>query len=639
MLKKLFENKKFIFIFCFMLEIVSFFLFEHIPIGGEYFFPDIGLDPIIGLMFGPVGALGQSIANLIFELIDGMDPIGSLIDSGITFFISILTYKLWYTTLTGKKINTPRIDSTYNLLKLLCILSIVSITYLILIDISFEAYSRMYLIYPLSSVTYRVSYVLNMFNYSIIFALFFISLSNILQIPLQTPKKWFAPLNIKNKYFIISFIALTIYIIIVQVFNYDNDLTDAIFFILSMITAISFSLNKFEVNIETKPTNYSIIEKIILFFLIILFLTFSALFSEFLTVGSLYAYDLNYDYVQNISLSYVLILIIIFCIIHTHYIEKTMTKPIYGLIESITQYQENNSMNINSFKSRFKKYLKNNDDISRLLQSFISLNENIDDSLTNIKKTTSENEKIETEFNIAHNIQLGMIKTDFDEFSNNRPFEIYGFMNPAKEVGGDFYDYFDIDDENIAFVIGDVSGKGVPATLFMVKTMHLIENHSKFDSSPEEIFNNVNNISCNRNEEELFVTSWFGKLNLNSGKLSFINAGHNPPLIKQNHKDFEYLNTEPNFVLGEIEDIPFEEQEIDLNPGDIILLYTDGITEANDNYAGFYGENRLRKIINDNKNKSLEEILGNIKDDVYRFCGSTDQFDDMTMLCIKYNGQ
>ena len=306
--------------------------------------------------------------------------------------------------------------------------------------------------------------------------------------------------------------------------------------------------------------------------------------------------------------------------------------------------------------------------MSKLLNSFILLKKHIQEDLSNIKKTVSENERIATEFNVASRIQSNMLKTDFEEFAKNKDFEIWGFMNPAREVGGDFYDYFEIDEDNIGFVIGDVSGKGVPATLFMVKTMYLIRNHSKFKESPNEVFENINDLSCRRNDGELFVTSWFGKLNVKTGKLTFVNAGHNQPLIKQslnenkgnkennlengnptdpnngnNNSDnnsnvFEYLKTRPNLVLGGMEGIPYTEHTLNLKKGDIIFLYTDGITEANNNYQGFYGEDRLKETINRHKDKNLDKILENIKNDVYEFCKNKNQFDDMTMLILKYNG-
>jgi sigma-B regulation protein RsbU (phosphoserine phosphatase) len=212
-------------------------------------------------------------------------------------------------------------------------------------------------------------------------------------------------------------------------------------------------------------------------------------------------------------------------------------------------------------------------------------------------------------------------------------------MKPSSEVGGDFYDYFKIDEDNVYFVIGDVSGKGIPATLFMVKTMYLIENHSKFNKNPSQVIEKVNNLAYERNDEELFVTTWFGKLNLKSGKLIYVNAGHNQPLVKHDSANFEYMNTRPNLVIGGMEDIKYVEHEIDLNPGDMILLYTDGVTEANDNYDEFYGEDRLKEIVNKNKDEKLSDILNEINKDVNNFCKSGEQFDDTTMMIIRYNGQ
>ncbi len=638
MLKKLFKDKKFIFLFTFIVESILYYFFEHLPIGGEYIVPDVGIAPVFGMMFGPVGGFGQALASLIWELYDGMDPIASLIDFAIMFAISIAAYKLWYTTFTKRTINTPKFDSSYNVFKFLIITLFISIIYWALIHISLEAYPTMCIVYPLSTIINRTSYALNMFSFTIIFGLAFISIFNIMGLPMKIPKGWFNIIDIDNKYLLIIFIVLMAYLIPVQIFSIDNDITDNIFFALTLIMVILFCLNKFRAKIEARIVKYSVIEKIILFFLIVLSIILVIFFDEITLISFVFAPDFEGHRLELMNLTIGSALMILFCILHIHYVEKTMTNPIYDLISSLNYYTDNKKFySPEKFNIDFEKYLKNNDDMSRLVESFISLNKNIRNNLNNLKRTTAEKEKIETEFKIASNIQTGMIKTDFDEFTNGRPFEIYGLMEPAKEVGGDFYDYFNIDEENIAFVIGDVNGKGVPATLFMVKTMQMIENHSKFDSTPEKLFENINNLSCMRNDEGLSVSSWFGKLNLNSGKLSFVNAGHYPPLIMQNNKEFEYLKIQPDVVLGMEENVPYNEYEIDLTPGNIIFLYTDGVTKANENYKGFYGENRLQKTINAHKDEKLEKIIANIKDDLYQFC-NYNQSDDITMLIIKYNG-
>lgn len=201
-----------------------------------------------------------------------------------------------------------------------------------------------------------------------------------------------------------------------------------------------------------------------------------------------------------------------------------------------------------------------------------------------------------------------------------------------------FYDYFKVDDENIIFVVGDVSGKGVPASLFMVRTMHLIKNHSKFENNLSEVYEQVNNLACERNTDNLFVTSWIGKLNIKSGELSFVNAGHNHPLIRRNGGDFEYLETSPDLVLGVMEDMPYTENKINLKPGDVVFLYTDGVTEANNNYDGFYGDDRLKNTLNKYKDQKLNIIISELTEDIYQYCGTREQFDDLTMLIMKFEG-
>ncbi len=632
MLKNLFKNKYFIFAFTFILEFIFYFFFEHLPIGGEYFIPDIGLAPIFGIMFGPVGALGQALASLTWQILEGTNPVFALIDFGIMFFVSILAYKLWYSTFKRKEITTPKFDSTYNLLKFITIITIVSIVYWVMINIALNASSKMYVIYPLYGNITRISYVLNMFNFSIIFGLVLISIFNIKKIPMQTPGKWFNLINIEYKYFLLIAAILIIHLIVVIIFNTHNTIIYNVFFAVTLITAILFYLNKFEVDIKIKTDNYSIIEEIILLFMILLFIMMFLIFNEFEFLSSLFTNNLDTAYLTTIALSYGCFFIILLCIIHIHYVEKTITNPLYELINYINRYTQyvQRDDDSSTLLITFKKYLKSNDDVSQLIDSFISLNSNIKSHLSNIEKTTAENERIETQFKIASKIQSGMIKTDFDEFSAGRPFEIYGFMNHSKEVSGTFYDYFDIDNDNIGFVIGSVSGKGVHATLFMVKTMYLIENHSKFDGRPMEVFKNVNNLSLIRNEESLSVTSWFGKLNLKSGKLSFVNAGHNLPLIMRNNDDFEYLNYSPDHVLGNRENIDYCQYETYLNPGDMIFLYTDGIIRESE------GENHIKYALNSNKDENMEVMIKNIEN---TFSFNDDELsEDMTILIIKYTG-
>ena len=610
------------------------------PYGGEYIVADVGIAPVFGMMFGPVGGLGQALASLTWQLCEGVDPIASAIDCAIMFFISIIAYKLWYTTFKEAKINTPKFNSTYNLLKFLIIALIVSIVYWALIYISFEAYHHMYVIYPLSTFIAKTAYVLNLFNFTLIFGIFFISIFNIEELPMHRPEKWINLIDINDKYFLGGFILLAAYVTLVQIFNIDNDITDNIFFGWTVVMAILFCLNKFEPNIEVRVVKYSIIEKIILFFLIILSILFIVIFDELITISMIFTYHFNEDYIQIFNLCFGSGMMILFCMFHIYHVERTITNPIYGLIDSLNHYQNNeNTEPDDNYTEKFEKYLKNNDDMSRLIESFITLRNNIENYLNNLKKTTAEKEKIETEFKIASNIQSGMLKTNFNEFSNDKPFEIYGLMEPAKEVGGAFYDYFNMDGENAAFVIGDTGGTGVSSTLFMVKTMQLIENHSKFDPDLEKLFENVNDLSFQRNDDKLFVTSWFGKLNFMSGKLSFVNAGHNPPLVKHDNQDFEYLKIKPDYLLGGMENAHYKKHELDLSPGDMVFLYTDGAIGRKNNPESYCNDELLKETVNKYKDEKLENMIESIKNDLNQAYNYDNPIDDITMLVIKYNGR
>ncbi|MBE6509629.1 MAG: serine/threonine-protein phosphatase, partial [Methanobrevibacter sp.] len=224
--------------------------------------------------------------------------------------------------------------------------------------------------------------------------------------------------------------------------------------------------------------------------------------------------------------------------------------------------------------------------------------------------------------------------TKFAEFYEGKNITLWGSMEAAREVGGDFYDYFDIDDEHVGFVIGDVSGKGVTAALIMVKAMTLIQEYAKQYNDLSKVFYEVNNELCEGNSETLFVTCWLGKINTRTGKVSYVNAGHNPPLVKKGD-GFEYLNSSPDLVLAAMEDMPYETHEIQLNSNDAIFLYTDGVTEANDNYNGFYGDERLKNILNEHQNDEVSAIIDCVKKDIDEFCNSQEQFDDTTMIIVR----
>ena len=248
-----------------------------------------------------------------------------------------------------------------------------------------------------------------------------------------------------------------------------------------------------------------------------------------------------------------------------------------------------------------------------------------------------ENARIESELTLATDIQANLLPRIFPPFPDHKEFDIYATMNPAREVGGDFYDFFMIDDSHIAFVIADVSGKGVPAALFMVTAKTLIKDHAQLGLTPAEVFTRVNAILCEGNDAGLFVTAWMGVLDIRSGNLTYVNAGHNPPLLCSGGK-FSYLKSKPGFVLAGMESVRYRQAELKMMPDDRIFLYTDGITEATDTKGAFYGEERLLYFLNANLKMPGKELLPAIRNDINVFAGDAEQFDDITMLILDYGG-
>jgi sigma-B regulation protein RsbU (phosphoserine phosphatase) len=230
-----------------------------------------------------------------------------------------------------------------------------------------------------------------------------------------------------------------------------------------------------------------------------------------------------------------------------------------------------------------------------------------------------------------------MLPCIFPAFPDRAEFDIYASMLPAKEVGGDFYDFFLINENTLAVVIADVSGKGVPAALFMVIAKTLIKNSAQSGKSPREAFEAVNNTLYENNEAGMFVTVFMGYLDISTGKFTFVNAGHNPPLLRSQER-FDWLKTKPGFVLAGMEAMFYKQYEIVLNPGDELFLYTDGLTEAANNEDMLFGAPALLETANSCQGLPLKEFTISIKREIDKFVEGAEQADDITMLALKYKG-
>lgn len=248
---------------------------------------------------------------------------------------------------------------------------------------------------------------------------------------------------------------------------------------------------------------------------------------------------------------------------------------------------------------------------------------------------SSARQRIETELNVATQIQADMLPSIFPAFPERSEFDIYASMTPAKEVGGDFYDFFLVDDDHLAMVIADVSGKGVPAALFMVITKTLLKNAVQTGASPKAALEKVNVQLCENNEAEMFVTVWLGIYEISTGKLTAANAGHEYPAIRRADGRFELFKDRHGFVLAGMESARYGEYELDLGVGDTLFVYTDGVTEATDAANTLYGTDRMLAALNRNCGLEPERLLHQVKADIDRFVGAAPQFDDITMLSLQ----
>ena len=271
---------------------------------------------------------------------------------------------------------------------------------------------------------------------------------------------------------------------------------------------------------------------------------------------------------------------------------------------------------------------------------FDSLSNDINATVDTLKRYIKEaEERIDAELAFAKAIQHAALPSVFPPYPNRKEFEIYATMHTAKEVGGDFYDFYFIDDDNLAFLMADVSGKGIPAAMFMMQSKTIIKSCAESGMSVEQVFTVANEKLCEGNDAGMFVTAWMGILNVKTGKVLFSNAGHNPPLVKHADGTYEYLKTRPGLFLAIMDGIRYRKNELELQPGDAIYLYTDGVTEATNASDELYGEDRLHSILEKYKDASMQVICEGVKRDVDAFVGEAPQFDDITMLALRYFGK
>lgn len=332
----------------------------------------------------------------------------------------------------------------------------------------------------------------------------------------------------------------------------------------------------------------------------------------------------------QVSLVSLIIALIFFCVfgaILAFVVSAHIAKPIKVLTERVEKVDGDNLS--------FTWELKNKDETAVLASSFLAMTQKMKEYIKNITEITAEKERIGAELNVATKIQADMLPKIFPPFPDRTEFDVYAQMTPAKEVGGDFYDFFLVDDDHLAIVIADVSSKGVPAALFMVIAKTLIKNHAMSLESLGDVFYRVNNQLCEGNEEGMFVTAWMGVITLSTGELEYVNAGHNPQLL-MNNADYDWIHAQPGFVLAGLEGIPYTSEKLNLKHGARIFLYTDGVTEAQNTSEELFGEERLLDSLQRNGHLPLQQMLESVRADIDTFAGEAEQFDDITMLAFEF---
>ena len=282
--------------------------------------------------------------------------------------------------------------------------------------------------------------------------------------------------------------------------------------------------------------------------------------------------------------------------------------------------------------------VQSRNEIGVLASSVGQMELDIEKYVRDLTAVTAERERIGAELSVAFRIQSDILPAVFPAFPDRKDFDIYASMAPAREVGGDFYDFFLIDESRLGLVIADVSGKGVPAALFMMIARTLIRNHVQSGEEPADALTAVNEQLCENNKENMFVTAWLGVLDLSSGQLKFANAGHNPPLFKHGDGEYEYMRVRAGLVLAGMEGIRYRQSSVQLSRGDRIFLYTDGVTEAESQNHIFYGEERLCDVLRGLTESAPEETVAAVDADVRRFAEGAEQVDDITMMCLEYTG-
>ena len=340
--------------------------------------------------------------------------------------------------------------------------------------------------------------------------------------------------------------------------------------------------------------------------------------------------NLNAYLLSTVGITVVLVFLIIFG--YLRFLQKRVVMPIQFLTKNAEAFAKCRTGFLDEMLN-----IHTGDEIETLAAALAKMEVDITKYINNLARVTADKERIATELAVATQIQTSMLPCIFPPYPDLKEFDIYALMQAAKEVGGDFYDFFLIDRTHLCVVIADVSGKGVPAALFMVIAKTLIKNHAQAGMSPKQVFEAVNDQLCENNEAGMFVTAFMGVLDVTDGSFTYVNAGHNPPLLSTGGAPYDWLKSKRGFVLAGMEHMKYSQQQITLFPGDSLLLYTDGVTEALNPREELYSEARLKAFVNSGRLDGCTLELHLLRQELAVFADGAQQADDITMLILRLN--
>ncbi len=317
------------------------------------------------------------------------------------------------------------------------------------------------------------------------------------------------------------------------------------------------------------------------------------------------------------------------------YLNHVLLRPIRQISEEAVRFASENE----PAEKKLQETITNRDEIGQLAASIDQMEEQVHLYIENLTRITAEKERIQTELSLAARIQTAMIPHIFPPYPERSEFELYATVDPAREIGGDFYDFFLIDEDHLGLVIADVSGKGIPAALFMTASKIILQSCAMLGKSPAEILEKTNEAICSGNQAEMFLTVWFGILEISTGNLKAANAGHEYPAVKRADGRFELFKDPHGFVIGGMEGIRYKEYELCLEPGAKLFVYTDGVPEATASDNRMFGTDRMLDALNAAPDAAPEQLLKNVRAAVDAFVEDAEQFDDLTMLCMEYHGK